>query len=198
MTYVVYLVWLGALIQLLGSAVYIRDTLRGITKPNRVTWFFWSVAPLIGAAAAITDGVRWSALPVVMVGIMPLLILLASLFNKKSYWQLKKLDYICGIFAALALILWFITSEPLVAIVFAILADAVAGIPTLVKTCTDPETETTAEYAATVLAAITGLVAVQVWSFVETSFLIYLIILNGGVILVRYKGWIFRLGVAAR
>lgn len=185
--YSVYLVWLGALIQLLGSAAYIRDTLNGKTKPNRVTWFFWSVAPLIGSAAALVDGVGWAVLPVVMVGFIPLLILLASFSNKQSYWRLRKLDYICGAFALLGLILWVITDEPFIAIVFAILTDGIAAVPTLVKSWTNPETETSVEYAATVFASITGLLAVQVWRFTEVAFLVYLIVLNGLVLAIVYR-----------
>lgn len=185
--YTIYLVWFGALIQLLGSAAYIRDTLKGKTKPNRVTWFFWAVAPLVGSAAAISDGVGWAVLPVVMVGFVPLLILLASFANKQSYWQLGQYDYACGFFAALALVLWFITSDPKVAIIFSIAADALAGIPTLIKSWKNPETETSVEYAATIFAAVLGLLAVQWWRFSETAFPVYLIVLNGLVLLVIYR-----------
>ena len=31
-------------------SVYLRDTLRGTTKPNRVTWLLWAVAPLAGCS----------------------------------------------------------------------------------------------------------------------------------------------------
>src|SRR5690348_16544499 len=39
-------VYVGSAIGALGTAVYLRDTLRGTTKPNRVTWLLWAVAPL--------------------------------------------------------------------------------------------------------------------------------------------------------
>jgi hypothetical protein len=41
----------------------------------------------------------------------------------------------------LALILWWITKEPNIAIMLAILSDILAAIPTLVKTWKFPETE---------------------------------------------------------
>jgi hypothetical protein len=61
------------------------------------------------------------------------LIFLASFVNKKAYWKLEKFDYICGISSALALLLWWLTKEPAIAIVFAIISDAFAAIPTLIK-----------------------------------------------------------------
>ncbi len=187
MAYAIYLVWFGALVQLLGSAAYIKDTLKGKTKPNKVTWFFWSVAPLIGSAAAISDGVGWVVLPVVMVGFIPLLILLASFTNSQAYWQLGKFDYACGIFAALALVLWLVTSEPKLAIAFAIIADALAGLPTLIKSWTHPDTETPVEYGATIFASLAGLLAVERANFSEMAFPVYLIILNSLVLGVLYR-----------
>lgn len=68
-----YIVLIGAVMQLVGIFVYIRATVRGETKPNRVTWLMWFVVPLIGSVAAFSDGVRWAVLPVFMSGFAPLL-----------------------------------------------------------------------------------------------------------------------------
>ena len=46
-----------------GAAVYLRDTLRGTTQPNRVTWLLWAVAPLLAAAVEFNEGVGLRALP---------------------------------------------------------------------------------------------------------------------------------------
>ena len=185
--YGIYAVWLGALIQLLGSAAYIRDTLRSKTKPNRVTWLMWSVAPLIGASIAIADGVKWAVIPVLIAGVIPLLVLTASFVNKNAYWKLGIFDYACGLCSALALTLWLVTSQPAMAILFAIVADTLAALPTLKKAWTNPETETAAEYLASVIATIFGLLAVQSWRFSETAFLSYLFFLNGLVVLIIYR-----------
>ena len=37
----VHFVIVGAVLGLTGAAFYIRDTLRGITHPNRVSWLLW-------------------------------------------------------------------------------------------------------------------------------------------------------------
>src|SRR3989338_1323015 len=101
-----YLVFVGAAINLVGSSFYIRSTLRGTTRPNRVTWLFWSLAPLIASFAAFSDGVRLAAVPVFMSGFMPLLVFVSSFVNPKAYWKLGLFDYFCGFFALLALVLW--------------------------------------------------------------------------------------------
>ena len=178
MNLIQYVVILGALVQLLGVVSYIKETVRGNTKPNRVTWLMWSVAPLIGSIAAFSDGVRWAALPVFTSGFFPLLVFIASFVNPKSYWELKKFDYLCGLCSALALLLWGITKEPIVAILFAIASDGFAATPTLIKSWRRPETETLDVYTASLFSVMTSFLAMKTWSFAEYAFPAYLTILN--------------------
>src|SRR3989344_785767 len=99
-----YLVFLGAAANIGGAFFYIRDTLYRKTKPNRATWFMWSLAPLIATGAALSSGVGWAVLPVFMSGFGPLLVFIASFVNKNSYWKLEQFDYWCGLFSVLALL----------------------------------------------------------------------------------------------
>ncbi len=69
---------LGAAIGFIGGISYLVDTLKGKTKPNKVTWFFWSLAPLIAFAGELDKGVGLQSLMTFMVGFSPLLIFLAS------------------------------------------------------------------------------------------------------------------------
>lgn len=186
-----HLVFIAVVIQLVGIVGYAKDTLMGQTKPNRVTWLLWSVAPLIGTAAALTDGVGWAILPVFMAGFGPLLVLVASFMNKEAYWALTRFDYVCGASALLALILWAITKEPLVAISLAILADGLAALPTIIKSWKFPETESAIGYSATIVAVAVGLFAIEVWRPAEYAFPFYLIVVNIVILLAIYKNKIY-------
>jgi hypothetical protein len=137
-----YVVLLGAVVELLGVLPYVNDTVNGTTKPNRVSWLLWSVAPLIGTAAAISDGVGWPVIPVFMAGLTPLTVFAASFANREAVWKLGIHDYLYGILLIMALILWKITYRADVAIVFAIASDALAALPTLKKSWHHPRTET--------------------------------------------------------
>jgi len=176
--YLSYLIFVGAAVQMIGVFFYIKETLKGNTRPNKVTWLLWAIAPLIAAFAAISDGVKWSVLPVFVAGLGPLLIFLASFVNKKSYWKLEKIDYACGIFSVLSLILWWITKEPIVAIIFSILSDALAAIPTVVKSWKYPETENVNNYAACLFNALTSFSVIKTFNFTEIAFPIYLVLIN--------------------
>lgn len=173
-----YLVVVGAVVQLVGIASYIRATVRGETKPNRVSWLLWSIAPMIATAAALSDHVTWAVLPVFMSGFGPLLVFIASFANKNSYWKLERFDYWCGVFSLIALILWMITKNPLVAIIFAIMSDLLAGIPTLIKAWARPETERSEPYVAGVFNSATSFAAIRVWTFSSYGFAAYLVVMN--------------------
>jgi len=192
-----YLVLLGAAINATGSARYIRDTLRGTTKPNRVTYLMWGIAPLIATAAAVSKGVTWAALPIFMSGFCPMLVFISSFANRDAYWKLGALDYLCGVFSALALIFWLITDQPAIAILLAIMSDGLAALPTLIKTWSYPETETGISYVLAFVSASTSFAAVRHWTFVECGFAIYLVILSAALSISVYRRKLFLMTAVA-
>lgn len=196
--YLQYLVFLGVAIQLVGITSYIKETLKGNTKPNKVTWLMWSIAPLIATFAALSDGVKLSVLPVFMSGFGPLLVFITSFINKNSYWKIEKFDIFCGLCSILALILWGITKEPIIAIIFAIASDGFAAIPTLIKGWKYPETETAGPFTAGLFSALTSFGAIKMWSFSEIAFPTYLIIINIFLIGCIYNVKIFKREVVSK
>lgn len=183
-----YLVFLGVIIQTSGAAYYALETLRGRVRPNRVTWLLWGIAPLIGSAAAFTEGVTFATVPVLMAGINPILIFTASFFNKNAYWKSGLFDYLCGLLSVLALFFWWISGEALVAIYFAIAADFFAAIPTLTKSWKEPKSENSWVYICSTLATATSFFAMESFSSVELAFPIYLVILNVLILFILYRG----------
>ena len=178
-----WLVLLGAMISILFAVPYIRGVVKGSVKPNRVTWIMWSVAPLIAAFVEISEGVGWPALPVFISGFIPLLVFTSSFTNQKAYWKLGPFDYACGAFSAMALLLWLVTSNPGIAIIFAIASDFIAGIPTIVKIWAMPGTENAYPFVAGLFNALTGIAAISVWEFSAYAFPIYLAAINGMIIM---------------
>ncbi len=187
-----YLVLLGAAVNLFGSAFCIRDTLRGETKPNRVTWLMWSVAPFIATGAGLAAGVTWAVVPVFMSGFIPFLVFLASFVNRNSYWKLGLSDYICGFLSVLALVFWWLTKEPNIAIVFAILSDTFAAAPTLVKLWKYPESESVIVYEVGIFSALTTFAAIKSWQFSELAFPIYVLCMDVILTLFFYGKRIFK------
>ncbi len=168
-------VYLGSAIGALGTAVYLRDTLRGTTKPNRVTWLLWAVAPLLAAAVELDEGVGLRTLPTFMIGFMPLLVFIASFHNPASVWRIRRIDYACGVMSLVGTVAWLVTRNGVLAISAAIAADFMAGVPTLMKSWTHPETETVHTYLGAVASMVILLLTIEHWTFDVAAFPLFIV-----------------------
>lgn len=189
LTTVQTVVIIGALVNAVGTSFYIRDIFAGKTRPNKMTFLMWSIAPLIGGVAALFRGATWSTVPVFVAGLWPLAIFIVAIGVKSAYWKLNRTDYIFGVWSALAIILWLITEEPNVAILFAILADWFAANPTLVKAWKHPDTELAWPYLASSFSGLTGVFVASSFTFAQVAFPIYLFVMMGliGLVALRSK-----------
>jgi hypothetical protein len=167
---------IGTLIGAVGSIVYLVDTVKGKVKPNRVSFLLWSIAPFIAFAAQIKQGVGLEALMTFSTGFLPLMTFIASFVNKKAEWRITRFDLICGLLSILGLALWLITKVGNVAILFSILADGLAAVPTIVKAYKYPDTELAWPWLATVVGVLLTLLTIKDWSFANSGFIIYILI----------------------
>lgn len=165
---------LGAVLNLIGSLSYLRDTIKGKTRPNRISWFLWAAAPLLAFSAELNHGVGLPALMTFMVGFGPLLIFLGSFVNRKSSWKLTRLDVVCGTLSILGLILWQLTGSGYLAILFSILADGLASVPTVVKSWKEPESENWHPFFFGAVSAVITLLAIDTWDLAHYGFPIYI------------------------
>jgi hypothetical protein len=173
-----FLVLLASSATLVAALAYIRSMFKGQTKPNRVTWLMWTIAPFTAAFAAFSSEATWAAVPVFMSGFSPFMILLASFLNKRGYWKLSAFDYACGVLSALAILLWYVTENPNVAIVFAIFSDALAAAPTIRKAWSNPQTESRWPFVVGVFSPMTSFLVASAWTFSEIAFPAYLVAIN--------------------
>lgn len=171
-------VFLAVAFNIVGGFSYLLDTIKGKAKPNKVSWFLWGLAPMIAFVAQVKQGVGLSSLMTFTVGFSPILIFFASFLNKKADWKITKFDLICGVLSLLGLILWAYTRVGNIAILFAILADLLAGIPTIIKAYKAPETENYHAYLFAGIAAVITLLTIKQWDFAHSSFAIYILIFN--------------------
>jgi hypothetical protein len=168
---------LGGIFSVIGTAIYISEIIKGKVKPNGVTWLLWSIAPLIAFAAQINQGVGILALTTFMMGFGPIIILVVSFF-KHAIWKIELFDIICGCLSLLGLALWLITQVGNLAILFSIVADALAAVPTFRKSFVAPETEDYRTYLLGALSAAITLLAISNWTFAFYGFPLYILLIN--------------------
>jgi len=169
-------IYVGLAVQTFGGIGYLIETLQGKVKPNKVGWLLWSIAPLIAFFAMIKQGVGAEAWATFIVGFLPILVFAASFVNKKAYWEITKLDYICGSLSILGLILWMITKVGNVAIFFSIVADALASYLTINKSFKEPESESHLVFTLGIINAGIGLLVIKDWNFQNYAFNLYILL----------------------
>lgn len=168
-------VYVGSALGVIGGIFYLRDTLRGTTQPNRVTWLLWAVAPLLAAAVEFHSGVGLRTLTTFVIGFMPLLVFIASFKNPGAVWKIGWLDYFCGALSVGGTVGWLLTRSGTVAIVAAIVADGLAALPTLVKSWTNPETESVSSYVGALANSAILLLTVDHFTTAQVAFPIYIV-----------------------
>lgn len=171
-------VLLGLALNLFGISTYIRDTLKGKTKPNKVTWFLWALAPLIAFVVQRDAGIGWINVLTFSVGFAPLLVFIFSFMNKQSYWKISVFDIFCGALSVVALVFWLITSNAIVSVLLLIIADLAAGIPTLVKAYRYPETESYRAFLCGIGNSLIALLTLDMYSFLHLGFPVYILIMD--------------------
>jgi hypothetical protein len=181
----------------LGSLVYIRDTLAGRTKPNRVSWALFAFAPIVATYISWSIGADpWAIARVFAAGFFPALILCATFWNRGSYWKLGVFDYACGALSLLALYTWLGAESPRFAILLLAIADLFASFPTIRKAWTHPETETGFTFLLGVPIFILNIPAIAVWNIENAAFQIYLVTVNLCISFAIYRKpllrWLFR------
>lgn len=192
-----WLVVLSAAICLFGGYAYIRDTTKGTTKPNRVSWSLWTLAPLIGTGAALSAGADiWVTIRTFLAGFIPLLVLIASFWNPQSYWKTSAFDLGCGALSILAIAVWFLLGVPAYAIPIAALGDFFAALPTIIKAWKYPETETGVTYLTSLISVLLVLPSITVWNLENSSFQVYLIVVNLMLLFAVYRKKFFRQVIA--
>ena len=185
MEYTHILVIISIFISLSGAYSYIIDTIKGNTKPNRVSWIMWTLAPMIGVGAAIqAGGDLWSVVRIFMAGFTPLLVIIFSFLNKNSYWKITLFDALCGAMSLIALFFWIGLENFKYAILIAVIADIFASIPTLIKSWKYPETETVTVYITSLINGLITVPAIVKFDVINSSFQLYLIIINIVLILI--------------
>lgn len=133
--------FLAVALSAFGAWGYIRDTLRGNTSPNRVTWSLWGIEGVLGFAVETQQHVGWASAMTLMLGLVPCAIVIASFKNPHAVWKIGIFDLVCGAIALAGLVFWAVVNEPTVGLVSFVCADQVAALPTLRKSWLAPSTE---------------------------------------------------------
>ncbi|MBX4190930.1 hypothetical protein KW794_02470 [Candidatus Saccharibacteria bacterium] len=158
-------------LQIAGFIPYVIDILKGKTKPERASFWIFSLLVGVTLVAQLLDNITWAAALVFTSFLCVLTIAVLSL--RYGYGSFHTRDTVSIILAIIGVLVWQVTSEPLVAIAMVILIDFAGFWLTLLKTWKAPHTETLFAWVASGLAAILAIIASQNHKAVQIAYLLY-------------------------
>jgi hypothetical protein len=149
---------LAGILQLVASAPYVRDILRGSTQPQRATWTIWTTLSFVVLASQWASGATWSlALTIGQVVSCGAIFVLAM---RRGVGGMSPVELVLLGIAALGIVGWHLADNPTVATCSVVVADIIAVALMLPKTYRDPGSETLATYAIGVVSTVFALAAV--------------------------------------
>jgi hypothetical protein len=159
---------LAGLCAVANTIPYIRDIVRGSTRPHRGTWLVWAVLAIVVYLSQRADGASWSLL---MAGAQALLTsLVFVLAIRHGEGGLCTSDVVLTAVAGAGVAGWVVLDEPIVATASVVAADLLAAAMMAPKTYRDPGSETLASFA---LASLGGALATGAVASAEPALLIY-------------------------
>lgn len=168
---------LSVVITLLSVIPYLRDILRGTTKPNLVSWITWTLLTGIATAAELAAGEYIAAIftssAVIETGSVVVLGLV-----KRAYVRYTRFDVICQISAIIGIILWQLFDSPAVGVIASVTIDFVGALPTLLHCWQRPDEETWPTYALAGLAGLFAILALDTYNVVSLPYPIYIMLIN--------------------
>lgn len=167
----------AGIVSLAAFVPYILAILRGETKPNRATWWIWTVVGFMLAASYYSSGANHSIWVPVSYVIGPLVTALLSIRFGEGGWSL--FDRCCLLGAGLSVMLWWVFSSPLVALLINIFIDFLGALPTIRKAYYKPEEEDRAAWGLFFIANAINLFAVEAWTLATASYTLYMFFASG-------------------
>jgi hypothetical protein len=134
----------GGALELGGMVPYIRDTLRGATRPHRASWVIWGVLATVVFASQWADGATWSLALVGAQFIATTVVIALSVRRGEGGGTLVDAGLLA--LAGLGVVSWQVAGDPTIATISVTFADVIGVALMLPKAYRDPASETASTY----------------------------------------------------
>lgn len=166
---------------------YIVDTLTGRTQPQRASWLIWSVLGIIALSSQVYEGAS-DSLWFAGVQVSGTVIVFALSVWLGAGGFLNRNDALVLSVAGIGLVLWNFTDEAAYALAITITISLLGGAVTVAKAYRNPGSETLVTWLLSTIAAACAIVAVGQADWVILAYPLYLLALNGAIVLAILLG----------
>lgn len=167
----------AVLMVFIGYVPYLRDCIKGKTKPHMFSWLVGMIISFIAFGLQIQDKAGPGAFVTLSAAIISAVILLFAIKNKDK--DITQSDFIALLLSIGALIFWLVAKDPVVSTVFVIFAEALSFLPTVRKSWNAPYSETLSSYVINFIRFSIAIIALQNYSFVSVGYPATWLVLNG-------------------
>lgn len=187
MDFNIKLVFSGIAIALamVGFVPYIALILRGQVKPHVFSWVIWGITTTIVFFAQLEADGGAGAWPIGLSGLVTILIAILA-YMKRGDATITTLDWGCLVLALASLPLWYVTNDPLWAVLILTTIDMIGFGPTFRKVYLRPFEDSRIFFIIMILRNVCSVVALEAYSVttvlfpfcLAVGFLIILVILQ--------------------
>lgn len=156
-------------ITLMAFLPYIRSILQGKTRPHVFSWVIWGLTTLVVFLAQLQDGGGVGAWPIGVSGVITLGVAILA-YTKRADITITRLDVAFFIAALLSLPFWYLTSDPLWAVVILTAVDVLGFGPTLRKAYDFPYDENLVFFALFIGRNLVAILALEHYSLTTVLF----------------------------
>jgi hypothetical protein len=180
----IYIIWFGAVINLLAGLHYTYSTVRSPTnsctqpKPNPISWGIWSLSGWLAFFGQITEGVRAEAILTLCVAAVPTFIFAAATVSRRrygAYAPVTRTDFIYGGCALAALAAWRATESGSLAVALSIVCDVLVAVPVVRQAYHDPASDSPSIWVAGAVNGMATLVTLRSFTFLNAGFALYFV-----------------------
>lgn len=167
----------GIALGLIGYAPYIRDIVRGKTRPHVYTWFSWGLLSSTTFALQLSDHAGVGAYITLFVALLCFVIF--GLALKQGDHDITLSDTLVFFVVLVAIGLWLFAKQPILSILLVVSADVLAFLPTVRKSWRKPRQETLLSYVFAGSRHAVAALALQRFTFITALSPIVLMLANG-------------------
>jgi hypothetical protein len=160
-----------------GYIPYLRDVLKGKTRPHVYSWFLWGFMTLIAFALQVSAKGGAGSFVTLAAALISLVIFALGMRQGKK--DITKLDTVFFILGLIAVVFWLVAKQPVFSIILVVTVDMLGFAPTFRKSWYKPYSETLFTYLLNTFRHSLSIFALKHYSIVTWLYPVSWAVANG-------------------
>jgi hypothetical protein len=176
----------AGILSLAGVVFYIVSISRSGIRPNRATWFIWTLVDSLLVASYYTSGARDTIWLPLSYAVTALVVAFISLTKGEGGWT--TFDRACLIGTGIALVPWLILKNPLATHMLTVLLSFSGALPTLNKLRLGGKEDRLA-WVLLFAGGVANVAAVERWTLAIATYPVYVFLCDGAILLLAWRNY---------